>query len=187
MRSPLRYGIVGGSGYRGYPFSLTREMSIRFFGYFASKRTERAASVAISRLPMPRILRQERSKYPCRSSFAPPPCLWPFTPSGSPSIHGQQCTPFDLSLGPLVFLTLLFGSHLSRRLYPLAARSCSERSQSRESFGFPLFGPRSRTRATRGFIRRDIRRMYLGPRGCFFIWEGSSSLWSLEKRPEKYL
>lgn len=39
MRSRLRYGIVGDSGHRVPFLSVTREMSIRFFGYFAGKQT----------------------------------------------------------------------------------------------------------------------------------------------------
>ena len=122
MRSRLRYGIVGDSGHRVPFLSVTREMSIRFFGYFAGKQTanertnERTAEKAefsnardISwGLPMPRIVRQAtRSKYLCRSSFpfafspVPRPPMHLLTPRTSPRIsHITFRVSLSLSLSP---------------------------------------------------------------------------------------
>lgn len=127
MRSRLRYGIVGGSG---LPFSLTREMSIRFFGYFASKQRANCApgtfQISLSVLSL--------SQTP---ALLIPGIVFTGTVSDAP---------FDPGPGPiLVFLTLLFGYCLSPPP-PFFRSTRSPTLLSRKLFGFPLRWFRARSR-----------------------------------------
>lgn len=126
----------------GYPFSLTREMSIRFFGYFASE-NERATGVRAISLPgflflYPRIVRQTNvPNISVGPSFLSSPSF--FHPWSAVHRYGHRCTSWPSLQAPsLVFLTLLFGSCPSPPP-PLFPRAGSSTLLSRKLFGFPLF------------------------------------------------
>lgn len=105
----------------GYPFSLTREMSIRFFGYFASELRERTgnrrsrdiSSRLLLSIPSNRTP-NKRSKYLCR----PLPSSSPF-PLSSTLDRSPLRSPMHLltlAPGPLARI-----SHITFRILSFAA------------------------------------------------------------------
>lgn len=103
----------------GYPFSLTREMSIRFFGYFASE-NERATGVRAISLPGFFLYTLELCANDVPNiSVGPLPLFFPLPALFLPPLIGRSPPRSAMHLltlapgPPLVFLTLLFGSCLS--------------------------------------------------------------------------
>lgn len=105
----------------GYPFSLTREMSIRFFGYFASE-NERATGVRAISLPgflflYPRIVRQTNVPNISVGPFLPLlPLLLPPLIGRSPLRSPMHL--LTLAPGPLARI-----SHITFRILPFSAAS----------------------------------------------------------------
>lgn len=105
----------------GYPFSLTREMSIRFFGYFASE-NERATGVRAISLPgflflYPRIVRQTNVPNISVGPFLPLlPLLLPPLIGRSPLRSPMHL--LTLAPGPLARI-----SHITFRILSFSAAS----------------------------------------------------------------
>lgn len=129
----------------GYPFSLTREMSIRFFGYFASELRERTgnrrsrdiSSRLLLSIPSNRTP-NKRSKYLCRPlpSSSPLPALFLPPLIGRSPLRSPMHL-LTLAPGPLARI-----SHITFRILSFSAaffpRAGSSTLLSRKLFGFPL-------------------------------------------------
>lgn len=110
----------------GYPFSLTREMSIRFFGYFASELRERTgnrrsrdiSSRLLLSIPSNRTP-NKRSKYLCRPlpSSSPLPALFLPPLIGRSPLRSPMHL-LTLAPGPLARI-----SHITFRILSFSAAS----------------------------------------------------------------
>lgn len=146
MRSRVRYGIVGGSS--GGSSGGTREMNIRFFGYFAERRYLASCSPRIERskyaLPFP------RSSSRCVSTAPLDPCVGPrrishitfrdlhllhlhllFSCSSSCSFSLRSAVPnaptLAREIARLSYLASLLGENLSRGILAASRRGCRSR------------------------------------------------------------
>lgn len=152
----------------GYPFSLTREMSIRFFGYFASE-NERATGVRAISLPGFFLYTLElcANDVPNISVAPPPPLLSSPRPLSSTLDRPFTATVSDAPLDPrsrppprISHVTFRILSFFAASLFPSPPPSKVPRPCCRLSYSaFRCSTARSHASPQpREFIERNLRR-----------------------------